>query len=359
MITTVVFISVLSILIIVHEFGHFIIARKLGVRVERFSLGFGPKLFSRKTKETEYTLSAIPLGGFVKLAGDSLEEHKGNPDEYFSQSPGRRFSIIFFGPLLNYVLGIFCFWLIFSTGYPRLTTKVGGLVGGFGAEKAGIITGDVIKTIDGEKVTYWEDIQKIIQKKKSAPGITVVLSRNNQEYTLKVPLQEKSVDDVLGKKHSVGIMGIVYSEETVTVRHNIVEAFSLGINKAWDLTTLTYEALWRMITGKISMRETVTGPLGMYYITSKVTSMGLVAIIHFMATVSISLGIFNLLPVPALDGGHIVLLFVEKIRGKYLSFKVERIISQVGFTMLISLALVVTYNDILRLFGEKIFKFFK
>jgi regulator of sigma E protease len=144
MIAFLVFIAILSVLIVVHELGHFIAARRVGVRVEKFSLGFGPQLFKKKNKDTEYLISAIPLGGFVKMAGDSLEEYKGKSDEYFYKSPGERFQIIFAGPFLNYVLGFLFFWFIFFTGYPMLTTKVGGLLDDFGAKKAGLQVGDRI-----------------------------------------------------------------------------------------------------------------------------------------------------------------------------------------------------------------------
>jgi regulator of sigma E protease len=356
--TTIIFFVVLSVLILIHEFGHFIMARKVGVRVERFSLGFGPRLLSLKRKDTEYTLCAIPLGGYVKLAGDSPDEYKGNRDEYFSRSPWERFKIVFFGPLLNYALGIVCFWFIFCVGYPKLTTKIGGTIDGFGAQKAGIVEGDRIVAIDGVKVEYWEELQKIIQTRQADAAVAIQLQRGTQELSLEVPIQEKTVDDVLGKKHKVGLLGIVPSEETVTVRHNILESAYLGLQKSWDLTTLTYQAIWRMISGQLSVKESVTGPLGMFYITQKVASLGFIALLHFLATLTISLAIFNLLPIPALDGGHLVLLLIEKIRGKGLQVKTERIMQQVGFSLIIFLALIVTYNDILRLFGEKIAKFF-
>src|SRR4030042_1455801 len=150
MITFLIFIFILSILIIVNEFGHFIAAKSAGVRVEKFSLGFGPQLLKKKRDNTEYSLSAIPLGGYVKLAGDNLEEYKGKSFEYLAKTPGERFRIIFFGPLLNYILGFLCLWLIFFVGYPTLTTKVGGLIDGFGAKVAGLEVGDKIIAVDGK-----------------------------------------------------------------------------------------------------------------------------------------------------------------------------------------------------------------
>jgi len=350
---------ILGLLIIVHEFGHFIVAKKLGVKVEKFSFGFGKRILSKKKDGTEYSISLIPLGGYVKLAGDSLEEFKNNPDEYLSKKPFERCQIIFFGPLLNYVLGFLCFWLIFFVGYPTLTTKVGGLVDGFGAKSAGIQIGDKIIAIDGKKVDFWEDLQMAIQDKKAAAKVALSVLRDNKEYTIDVRIKEKRLDDALGQKRSVGLIGITPNGEIIKVKHGLLESFILSITKTLDLTILTYKALWRMITGKLSMRESITGPLGIFYITSKAASIGMIAILHLVAVLSVSLCIFNLLPLPVLDGGHIVLLVIEKIRGRQLGMKAERIITQIGFTLIVSLAVFATYNDLLRIFGDKLTKFIK
>lgn len=351
-----IFLFILGLLIVVHEFGHFIIAKRLGVRVETFSLGFGRKIITKKKNDTEYSICAIPLGGYVKLAGDNLEEYKGRPDEYLSRSPKERAKIIFFGPLLNYILGFLVFWLIFFLGYPTLTTKVGGMLDGFGAKEAGIQVGDKIIAVDGKKVDYWEDLQKVIYNKKDTAVVRLLVLRENKELAVDVKIREKQVDDQLGQKRSVGLLGITPYDEIVEVRHGWKDAFLLSINKTWGLTMMTYTALWRMITGKLSMRESVTGPLGIFYITYKAAKLGIIAVLHLIAVLSVSLAIFNLLPLPVLDGGHILLLGIEKIRGKYLSLKAEQIITQIGLTVIIALAIIVTYNDIMRFFGDKIWK---
>lgn len=358
MITFIIFIFILSILIVVHEFGHFMAAKRVGVRVEKFSLGFGRQLLKKKNNDTEYIVSAIPLGGYVKLAGDNLEEYKGNSDEYFAKPPGERFQIIFSGPLLNYILGFLCFWLIFFAGYPTLTTKVGGLIDGFGAKEAGLQVGDRIIAVDGKTVTFWEDLQNIIQAKAEAAKVGLVVLRNNKEFTVDVRIKEKKLEDSLGEKHKVGLLGITPYGEVVKVKHGFLESFVLGIKKTWGLTVITYKSLWRMLTGKLSMRESVTGPLGIFDITSKAASLGMIAVLHLIAILNVSLAIFNLLPLPVLDGGHILFLAIEKIRGKTLSIKVERLITQIGVTLIVSLSVFVTYNDILRLFGDKISKLF-
>lgn len=359
MIALLIFLFILGILVIIHELGHFLAAKATGVRIEKFSLGFGPTLLVRKRGDTEYSLSLIPLGGYVKLAGDNLEEYKGSSCEYLAKPPGKRFWIIFCGPLLNYCLGFICFWLIFFSGYPTLTTKVGGLIEGFGAKEAGIQLSDKIIAVDGKKVELWEDLQKSVQDKKAGAQAVLSVLRDNKEYTIGVLIKEKELDDLLGQKHSVGLLGITPGDDFVKVRHGFTKSFFLSLNRTWDLTALTYKALARMVTGRLSVRDSVTGPLGIYYITSQAANQGLIAVLHLIAVLSVSLGIFNLLPLPVLDGGHIVLLGIEKIRGRYLSLKAERIVTQAGFTLIISLAVFVTYNDLVRLFGDKIAAFFK
>jgi len=359
MIAFLIFIFILSILIIVHELGHFIAAKRMGVRVEQFSLGFGPQLLRKKRDYTEYSVSAIPLGGFVKLAGDNLEEYTGKSYEYFSKSPRKRFQIIFFGPLLNYILGFLCFWLIFFAGYPTLTTKVGGLLDGFGAKEAGLEVGDKIIAVDGKNVALWEDLQNIIQRQKQPHRVKLLVLRNDKEFTVDVQIKEKKLDDLLGEQRKVGLLGITPFDELVKVRHGFLESFVLGIKKTRDLTVITYKSLWRMVTGKLSIRESITGPLGIFDITAKAASLGMIAVLHLIAVLSVSLAIFNLLPLPVLDGGHILFLAIEKIRGRTLTIKAERIVTQIGMTLILSLVVFVTYNDILRLFGDKISKLFR
>ncbi|MDI6758358.1 MAG: RIP metalloprotease RseP [Candidatus Omnitrophota bacterium] len=371
MVTLFIFLIILSVLIFVHEFGHFITARKMGVRVESFSLGFGPQILKKKKGETEYSISLIPLGGYVKMAGDNLEEYTGKSYEYFSKPVGKRFWIIVSGALLNYILGFLCFWFIFFAGCPMLTTKVGGLIEGLGAKKAGIEAGDRIIAIDNQKVGLWDDLIKIIHNKKEADKVSLLIVRNNEEHKIDVLIKERQLDEVIGssggkrssfsgRKQKVGLLGILpdYNDVLVT-KHGFFKSFFLALNKTWYLTEATYRGLWMIITGSVSFRDSVTGPLGMFIITSKVATHGIIAILDFLGLISVSLSLFNLLPFPVLDGGHILFLGLEKIRGKTLRPKLEQIITQIGMAMIISFALFVTYNDILRMFGDKIGKFFR
>ncbi len=356
MMAVLIFILILSLLIIVHEFGHFIAARINGVRVEQFSLGFGPRIFKTKKGDTEYSLNLIPLGGYVKMAGDSQSEYQGKIDEYFNKTPGRRFQIIFFGPLLNYILGFLFFWLIFFMGYPSLTTKVGGLIDGYGAQAAGLRVGDKIVAVDGLKVDIWEDLQQAIRERKIKSTVALGVLRDNQEFKLNIPIKDKLAYDQTGEKRVVGIIGISPLDEIIEVKHGFFESAYLGLKKTINLTAMTYTGLWKLVSGKMSMRDSMTGPLGIFFITSKAAKLGLIALMHLIAVLSVSLAIFNLLPLPILDGGHIFLLGLEKLRKKALGAKAEEIINNLGFSLLITLTLFVTYNDILRLYGDKISK---
>lgn len=356
MVSLLVFLGILSVLILVHEFGHFIVAKKLGVDVERFSLGFGPRLLKKKMGGTEYTLSVIPLGGYVKFAGDTVEEYKGKPGEYFAQPPGRRFLIIFCGPLLNYILGLLLFWFIFWTGFPDLTTKVGGLIDGFGAQRAGILQGDIITAIDGAPVRTWTQLQTVIQRKRAESGVTLNFLRHGRAMTLPVVLrQEERTPGVTGKS---GILGIRPSyEEIIAEKHPAGESLVLGIRETFNLTVMTYRSFWGMIRRRVSMKESVMGPLGIFMIASEAARIGFIPVIHLMAILSVSLALFNLLPLPILDGGHILFLGIEKARGRMLSVRIEGIITRIGMTFIIGLAFLVTYNDIMRMFGDKLAKF--
>lgn len=362
MISLLVFILVLGILIIVHEFGHFIAARRLGVKVEKFSIGFGPQIFGRKKGDTEYAVSAIPLGGYVKLSGDSRQEAKGNPDEYMSKTLLARAQILFAGSLFNYLLGFLCFWLVFFAGYPALTTKVGDVLDGFGAKDAGILVGDNITAINGSKVGNWEELwdalQQASRKQGSAAVVRVSFLREGRDHTVDVRMKEKQGYDLLGQKRSASLIGISpRMDEFVKVRHGFLRAFVLSAEKTWVLTALTYKSLWFMLQGRLSLKS-LTGVVGLAPITARAVSMGMLAVVQLVALLSVSLAIFNLLPLPVLDGGHLLFLAIEKIRGKALSLNAERIVTNAGMGLIILLAAVVTYNDIIRIFGDKIAKLF-
>lgn len=347
MFSLLIFLIILSIMILVHEYGHFAQARRLGIRVEKFSLGFGPKLLNYKRGDTEYTLCLFAFGGYVKLAGDSREDCKGESYEFLGRKPLERAKVIFAGPALNYLLAFVCFWLVNLIGYPNLTTRVGEVMAGYPAESAGILKDDLIISIEGKSVQYWNQLQEIIYKNK-ASFVELELLRNGEKVKLAVKLAQKEVKNILGSKQRISLLGIRPKGETVIVRHNVFAGFILAADNLWNLTVLTVSAFGKMLTGGLSFKENVTGPLGMFYVTDQAVKIGFNAVLHLMAVLSASLCIFNLLPFPILDGGHLFFLGLEKLRGRHLSEKVEEKISQVGFGFIISLAVFVFLNDLVK-----------
>lgn len=355
MLATVSFIIVLSILVIVHEFGHFIVAKRTGVRVEKFSVGFGPEIFGITKGGTRYRISLIPLGGYVKLAGETGEEElKGDSCEYLSRTVGERAKIIFAGPLLNYILAFLIFSFIFVIGYPTLTTKIGKVMPDYPGAAAGVEAGDVILEINGQEVNYWEDVTNIVHANKE-PEIELLVERGGRLVDLKVAPKSQEVKTIFGSKKRVGLIGILPGEEVVYVKHNVIKSIYMGGKKLIMLTYITYRALWASLTGAIPFKESITGPVGIFYITGQAARMGIVYLLHLMGILSASLAIFNLLPVPVLDGGHILFLAIERVRRKPVSHRVQENITQVGLALILCLMLFVFYNDFMR-FGifEKI-----
>ncbi len=354
------FLIVLSVLVLVHEFGHFIAAKQIGIRVEKFSFGFGPKLFSVKRGDTEYLISAIPLGGYIKMAGDEPGESlTGKSFEFLSRSIWERFLVIFAGPLLNYVLAFLIFSVIFMFGSPTLTTEVGSLLKDYPAEMSGLSLGDKVIKVDGKDVKYWEDMTEIIRKHLEGP-IKLTIEKNGRISDVEIQPVIREVKDIFGKHTKIALLGIAPSQKIENVRYGFSESFSKGFRKVIDLTAITYKALWSIATGRLSVKESMTGPIGIFIITGKAAQMGLIYLFHLMAGLSASLAIFNLLPLPVLDGGHILFLFVEKLRGKPLSVKVQENIANIGVGLLILLTVFIFYSDIVK-FGifDHIRKFFR
>ncbi|MCM8766230.1 MAG: RIP metalloprotease RseP [Candidatus Omnitrophica bacterium] len=342
------FLFVLSILILIHEFGHFIIARKMGVKIERFSLGFGPVIFSLKKKETEYCLSLIPVGGYVKMAGENpQDELRGEIWEYRSQSVRNRFLIVLAGPLLNYLLGFFIFWGVFTTGYPTVTPRVGDLVKDYPAEKAGIEKGDLILKIDQKEVKTWEELTEIIHNTRKE-SLDLLLKRGEKIFLVTVFPRQDTFRDLLGREKKISLIGIKPSEEFIKVKYPFLKSGFLAGEKVFFLTRLTFLALTRIISGRLSLRESVSGPLGIFFITRWAAELGISTLLNLLAVLSVSLALFNILPVPVLDGGHFLFLLIEKMRGKPLTVKTQERIIRIGMTFLIILMLFVFYSDLLR-----------
>jgi len=342
------FIAVLSILVIVHEFGHFIVAKRTGVRVEKFSIGFGPEILGISRGGTRYVVSLIPLGGYVKLSGETPEDGiKGEKWEYLSRAVGERARIIFAGPLLNYLLAFFIFSFVFIAGSPTLTSTIGKVMPDYPAAASGVIAGDKILEINGERVNYWDDVTRIIHTNEEAQ-VRLLIERKGNFIDLEVKPEQKEMKTIFGSKKRVGLIGIMPANDIVYVKYGIAKSFYMGARKLIDLTYITYRALWASITGSVPFKESMTGPIGIFYITGEAAKLGLVYLLQLMGVISASLAIFNLLPLPILDGGHLFFLVIEKVRKRPLSYKLQENITQIGLFLIIGLMLFVFYNDFMR-----------
>ena len=342
---------IFSVLIVIHEFGHYIAAKRSGVRVERFALGFGPVLFKKKGRETEFVVCAFPLGGYVKMAGDTRQEHKGFEHEFLSKPIGIKTKIVFAGPLFNYLLALFIFCIIALIGFPYPDSVIGSVLEDYPAQGSGVQVGDRVLAVDGKEVEHWMDMAKEIYQAKDAVNLRI--EREGEVISLDIPLRQKEITDDFGKKKSVSVIGIGTSSQVKIIKYGFPQAIIKGFESLFNLTFLVIKGFLFMILGIIPFKEAVAGPVGIYYITSEMVKIGIVATLHLVAALSISLSIINLFPIPVLDGGHLFFFFLEKVRGRPISEKVEDNLTRLGLGFLIVLIVFIFYNDIVR-FGPKI-----
>lgn len=357
--TTGIFVIVLSVLILVHEWGHFITAKRLGVAVERFALGFGPTIFSRVYNGTRYMINVIPLGGYVKMAGDDRSECTGRAEEFFSKPIGYRALVILNGPIVNFIFAYICLFFVFMLGYPDFGNKVGEVIEGYPAYEAGLQVGDQIMSIASKPIESWTDIQREIAA-STEEKIPVTILRDGQTITKEIIPKTQRIKNIFGKYTEMRLVGIRPGEDIISLKYGPGTALGKAYQELAKITVTTYKAIFSMLTGSMSAKENVTGPIGIFYIIKKAAEMGLTHLLFILGVISASLAIFNLLPVIPLDGGHLFLLGIEKVRGKALPAKIDEYIMKIGFGLVILLALFVFYSDFSR-FGwfDKIKQSFK
>jgi len=348
------FIFVLGVLIFVHEAGHFIVAKLVGIRVDRFSLGFPPNIFSRKRGETTYCIGLIPLGGYVKMAGENPdEESTGAPNEYMSKTKSQRLAVILAGPVMNYLLAILLLIGIYMfVGEPVTDPDhvyVGELTEGGPAATAGIQSGDEILAVNGEYFTDFDSLRARIIKVVEAP-VEVTWAHGQDTVTSMIVTQTSEVPNVDGGVDTIGLIGFT-EKVTGYRRYGMGEAISNGFVSAHVIVYETGRFIKRLVVGDISTKM-IGGPLFIAQQSGKEARKGASSLFFFMALLSINLAVLNVLPIPILDGGHVVFLAVEAIKGKPLSMKARLISQQIGLVCLLSLILFVTYNDVLRAFGK-------
>ncbi len=356
MTTFVAFIIVLGVLIFVHEFGHFMVAKLAGVRVLKFSLGFGPTLVGKKWGDTEYVLSAIPLGGFVKMYGENPDEQQIPPEErslsFAHKSVLQRFLIVLAGPLFNLLFTFFLFWVVFfAVGTPTAqdTTTIGVVTKESAAEQAGIKKGDRVIAIEGKKISSWVDVYTAVNESGGMP-LSFTLERNGENLNISVQPKLQRVKDIFGEEKGAPryLVGIQRADITVYEETDLIPAIQNAFWQTWGYISLTVMGFVKIFQQVVPASE-LGGPILIAQVAGKQLAAGWMNLIFFMGMLSVNLGILNLLPVPVLDGGHLFFLTIEALRGKPLSEKMQIMAQQLGFGLLGSLMIFVFYNDIARL----------
>jgi regulator of sigma E protease len=346
------FIIVLGVLIFFHEFGHFLIARLFGVGVEKFSLGFGPRLFGKKVGITDYRLSAIPLGGYVKMVGEEPDAEIDPADlplSFTHKHVAKRMLIVAAGPVFNILLAVLIFFGIFwASGTFIMKPSIGAVRAGAPAAAAGLMQGDLITVIDGMAIDSWDEMAEIIN---GSGGKALSLSIRRQESTLEFSITPEKVptQNIFGEEIQRYVIGIEASRESYSKQMNPVEAFTESLRQSYRVIELMVVIIAKLIKGDIST-DTLGGPIMIAQMAGDSAKAGVGSLIFFIALISINLAVINLLPIPVLDGGHLLFFLIEAIKGSPVSIKIREVSQQVGLFLLILLMILVFYNDIHRIF---------
>ncbi|MCL1980202.1 MAG: RIP metalloprotease RseP [Proteobacteria bacterium] len=349
------FIIVLGVLIFVHELGHFLLAKAFGVRVLKFSLGFGNKLVGWQRGETEYLISVFPLGGYVKMYGEHQGDEEVRPEErhrsFSHKKVWQRFGIVFGGPFFNLLFAVLLFFcMFFFAGLPEPvdSTRIGEVTAGSAAEQVGLKAGDLIRAINSAPTTSWLQVSERI-KESGGNEVTLVVERQGQELTfIAKPILQKEKNlfgEEVGQRY---MLGIVRSDEIRYRAASLGESCQAAVMQTWNLGYLTVMGIVKMIQRVIPASE-LGGPIRIAELAGQQMEAGWMNLLYFMGLLSVNLGILNLLPVPVLDGGHLVFLSLEAVRRRPLSDKSMEISQKIGIAILGTLMVFVFYNDILRL----------
>jgi regulator of sigma E protease len=354
------FLAAMMLIVFVHEYGHYIVARWCGVKVDSFSIGFGKELLGWTDKRgTRWKVAAIPLGGYVKFEGDanaaSMPDHDYKPSttSFPSKNVFQRMAIVAAGPIANFILGtlIFAAPLMFY-GENVSEPVVGEITPNSAAEKAGIKIGDRILSIDEHAIVSFRDLQHIVFD-SDGKELRLVLDRGGQKIEITATPEIVVEDDKLGGKARYPRLGLKSSADEAhyrLVRHGPLNSIVLGAEQTWTVITSTLKFIGKLIIGK-EYFDQLRGPAGMAQAAGKVINIGLLPFISFIGLISVSIGLINLFPVPMLDGGHLVYYGIEALRGKPLGRNLQEWGYRLGFSVVLMFFLVATWNDVLRWFG--------
>jgi regulator of sigma E protease len=358
------FLFVLTIVVFFHELGHFLVARLYRIRVLVFSLGFGPELLGYNDRTgTRWKISAIPLGGYVKFFGD--DNAASTPDQdalsqmseeerrqtFPAQPVAARAAVVVAGPLANFLLAIVIFAGIFMFyGKQSTSARVDAVQPGSAAEAAGFVPGDLVLSIDGRRIDSFADMQRIISTSASQ-ALQVTVDRSGRVVTLTATPALKEIKDNFGNVHRIGVLGITRSMAPGDVRYEKsgpITALRLGVEETWFVIERTLSYIGGVIVGR-EATDQLGGPIRIAQVSGQVASAGFIALMHLAAVLSVSIGLLNLLPVPLLDGGHLLFYGIEAARGKPLSERAQELGFRIGFAIVVMLMIFATFNDILHL----------
>lgn len=366
--TIIIFILILGILVFVHELGHFIAAKKMGVNVEEFGLGFPPRLFKIKKGKTVYSINLIPLGGFVKLKGEDGGEKK-DEDSFSHKKIWQRVLILASGVGMNFILAIIIISIGFIIGFPQVITgnkfenyadikdegiQVMSVLEKCPAHDADIKPGDIIASMDDKKISSVEEVQNYINEKKEEK---IILEIKRDKEIIKKELYPMKMEETDPPKYVMGV-GLA---KVGTVKYPFYIAIYKGLETTLILTKEILAAFYQLIKNLIIVHKVtveLAGPIGIAALTGQVADLGFIYILQFIALLSINLGIINLVPFPALDGGRILFAFIEKMRGKSVDENIENLIHNMGFALLMVLIIFITYKDVMN-YRSSFVDFFK
>jgi len=353
------FIAVISVVVFVHEFGHYWVARRCGIKVVSFSIGFGRPLFGWTDKHgTRWQIAWLPMGGYVKMFGDA--DPASTPDasvktmteeekkvSFFYQSVNKRMAVVVAGPATNYLFAIIVLAALFVfQGQPYSPTTISSVQDNGVAAKAGLLGGDKILSVDGEKVDRFEDVKRIVSISTGSP-MPFVIERNGAQQTLTIAPEIAVMTDRFGGEHRMGKIGIV-SAALEYKKWPVLKALQHAALETWSLTTTTLQAMGQMVMGTRGSEE-IGGPLRIAEMSGQIAQEGVWALVWFMAIISVNLGLINLFPVPLLDGGHLLFYSFERLFGRPLNEKVQEIGMRIGLTLVVSLMVFATWNDLVHL----------
>ena len=354
------FLVMISLLVFVHEFGHYWVARRCGVKVEKFSIGFGPEIYGwNDSHGTRWRFALFPLGGYVKMFGDADPASAPDKDaikamtesekkvSFFHQTVGKRAAIVFAGPLANYIFAWVVLALVFMlVGQPFTKPVVDSVVPDMPAHSAGLEKGDILLTVNGEKIERFQDLQQYVRLRPGAEAVFTI-QRGDQTITKNITLATDKMTDRFGNDHPIGMLG-VRSAEIEYVKHNPVMALYYAVMETYAVSKNTFVALGQMIMGQRSSSE-LGGPLRIAQMSGDMAQQGFVPWVMLMVMISVNLGLINLFPVPVLDGGHLAFYAVEAVRGKPIPMQVQDMGYRAGMVMILALMVFSFWNDLVQM----------